>query len=571
LLHNMARTIVLFDEIFLKLKPLVWAVAAVSFFINLLILPLSLYSLQIMDRVVNTGSVATLVWLTVIMGVMFAVAGVLQSLRSMILARGAEWAHDGIADLALPLVLAQAAGGIKGAQQLRDAAQLRSFLSGSGLVTLLDSPWAVLYIAALFVIHTGLGFLVTGGACMLLALAWFNELSIRDAIKEAGARHTRSLQELDLATRNAEVTEAMGMGKALVVRWKHIQKRTAELQRHGSNRASVIQGFTKFVRLTLQVMVTGTAAWLAIQGDVTIGAIVASSILSSRALAPFEAAISSWKSLAETQNAFMRLRHGFRDASEREEAMPLPAPDGVVVAEELEYTAPHQDRPILQNINFRLEAGEMLGIIGPSGSGKSTLARLLMGVMAPSAGAARLDGADIYRWPRESFGQYVGYLPQDVELFGGNIRENIGRFREQSPESIVKAAQLANAHELILRLSHGYDTQIGAGGALLSAGQRQRIGLARALYGDPRFLVLDEPDASLDEAGQQSLMMVLRRAKFEGRTTIMVTHRKSLLSHCDKLLLLRDGTVAAFGLATWVMEQLGAHQAVKRSEEAAGT
>jgi ABC-type protease/lipase transport system fused ATPase/permease subunit len=247
--------------------------------------------------------------------------------------------------------------------------------------------------------------------------------------------------------------------------------------------------------------------------------------------------------------------------------MTLPAPDGVVTAEQMEYIPAGSEHPLLHHIQFYLEAGEAMGVIGASGSGKSTLARLLTGVYVPSAGAVRLDGADMYRWPRESFGRYVGYLPQDVELFSGTVRENIARFSmDADPEAIVKAAQLAGVHELILRLPQGYDTHIGAGGALLSAGQRQRIGLARAFYGDPRLLVLDEPDANLDDTGQQALIMALRRAKHDGTTVIIMTHRKSLLSHVDKLLFLHDGTVAAFGPVKDVVESLARHAAQQKAQ-----
>lgn len=565
----MRKASALFDEWLVKLKPVVWAVAAVSFFINLLILPMSLYALQVMDRVVSTGSIETLLWLSLIIMSMFAVAGSLQALRSMILSRASEWLHDEIADQALPLVLSQAAAGTRGAQPLRDAASVRNFIAGQGLTTLMDAPWSVLFIATLFIIHAALGVLVTVGAFLLLALAWLSEVSIRDVMKEASARHTRNMQELESATRNAEATQALGMGNALAARWKQMQGVTSELQQRGGNRTAIIQGFTKFVRLTLQMLVTGIAAWLAISGDVTVGAIVASSILASRALAPFEAAIASWKSLVEAKAAYGRLRSVLAAAAGQEEVMPLPAPDGIVTVENLEYTPQGSERPILQNISFHVEAGECLGVIGPSGSGKSTLARVLSGIFTPTSGAARLDGADIYRWPRESFGRYTGYLPQDVELFSGSVKDNIARFRQDvSPETIVRAAQIAGAHELILRLPQGYDTQIGPGGSLLSAGQRQRLGLARAFLGDPRLLILDEPDASLDDVGQQSLVMALRRAKHEGMTVIIMTHRKSLLSHCDKLLLLHDGSVGAFGAAQQVMESLTAHQKARREEAA---
>ncbi len=542
------------QKILHSLRPVWTSVGVTSFFINLLILPISLYSLQVMDRVMNTGSMPTLLWLTLIMLVMFAAAGLLQTLRSMILQRASEWLHDAIAEVVLPLVLAQAATGGKGAQHLRDASSLKQFVGGNGLVTLIDTPWSLLYIAALFVVHWVLGVLVLVGAALLLFLAWLNETAMRRPTQEAGIRQLRAMQELELATRNAEVTEAMGMGAALSGRWKSMQKITAELQKQAGGRASVIQGGTKFVRLSLQVLVTCISAWLAVDGYVTSGAIIAASILSSRALAPFEAAIASWRSFTDVRAAYSRLTKAFADGSAREEGMSLPAPVGALSVEKLTYSTEGREEPILKDINFALNAGEVLGIIGPSGSGKSTLARLIMGIWPASAGVIRLDGGDIYRWPRTEFGKFVGYLPQDVELFSGTVKDNIARFNnDASPETIVRAAHMASAHELILRLQKGYDTEIGQGGAMLSAGQRQRVGLARAFYGEPRLLMLDEPDANLDEDGQQALIAALHHAKSQKVTTLLVTHRNSLLAHVDKLLVLRDGKVEAFGAVAEVM------------------
>lgn len=536
------------EKIFQHLRPVWLSVGVTSFFINLLILPISLYSLQVMDRVLSTGSMPTLLWLTVIMLAMFAAAGLLQTLRSMVLQKAADWLHDTITEVVLPLVLAQAAAGGKGAQHLRDAGSLKQFVGGNGLVTLIDTPWAVLYIAALFVVHWTLGVLVLVGALLLLGLAWLNETAMRRPSAEAGGRQLRAMQEMELATRNAEVTEAMGMGAALASRWKAMQKITGELQAQASGRSSVIQGWTKFVRLALQVLVTCASAWLAVDGYVTSGAIIAASILSSRALAPFEAAIASWRSFTEARAAYSRLEKAFADDAAREVGMSLPAPIGALSVEKISFAVEGRDEPILKDVSFTLNAGEVLGIIGASGSGKSTLARVIMGIWQASAGVVRLDGADIYRLPRTEFGKYVGYLPQDVELFGGSVKDNIARFNDDAtPEAIVQAANMASAHELILRLPKGYDSEIGQGGAMLSAGQRQRVGLARAFYGEPKLLTLDEPDANLDEAGQHALIAAMHLAKQRKITTLLITHRNALLNHVDKILVLRDGGVEMFG------------------------
>ncbi len=542
------------EKILNSLRPVWLSVCVNSFFINLLILPVSLYSLQVLDRVLSTGSLATLLWLTVIMLAMFAAAGLLQTLRSMVLQKAADWLHDSITEVVLPLVLAQTAAGGRGAQHLRDASTIKQFIGGNGLVTLMDTPWSILYITALFIVHWSLGLLVVAGAALLLLMAWLNETSMRRPSQEAGARQLRAMQELELATRNAEVTQAMGMVTALSARWKAMQKTTGELQLTAGNRAAVIQGGTKFLRLSLQIFVTCASAWLAIYGHVTTGAIIAASILASRALAPFEAAIASWKSFTETRTSYSRLKKAFTDELQNEESMKLPAAVGAIAVENVTYSTEGREDPILKNINFGLGAGEILGIVGPSGSGKSTLARVIMGVWQAEKGVVRLDGADIRQIARTEFGKSVGYLPQDVELFSGTIKENISRFNsDATPEAVVQAANMASAHELILRLPKGYDTEIGQGGAVLSAGQRQRIGLARAFYGDPKLLMLDEPDASLDDVGQQALIAALYLAKQRKITTLLITHRNSLLEHVDKLLVLRDGRLETFGAISEVM------------------
>ena len=530
------------------LRPVGLFIGVMSFFINLLILPISLYALQVLDRVMSTGSIPTLLWLTLMMIVSFVIVGLLQTLRGMALIRTADWLHSELTAKALPLVLAQTTAGGRGAQHLRDANIIKQFLAGNGLVSLLDTPWSLVYIAVLFLIHPALGILVTVGAICLIALAWVNEIATRDLSKESNQQHLRNMQELESATRNAEVTQAMGMGHAIAKRWKTLQASIAALHIQSGNRSSVIQGITKFIRLSLQVLVTCVAAWFALAGDITIGAIIAASILASRALAPFEITIGSWKLFTDTRSAYSRLKKIFASDAEREESMSLPAPSGALSVQQLVYSAPEQEHPILQAVSFTLQPGEMLGIIGPSGAGKSTLARLIMGVYPPTSGVVRLDGADVYRWPRAEFGQYVGYVPQDVELFDGSVKDNIARFNEHATaETIVQAAKMAGAHELILQLPQGYETNIGAAGALLSAGQRQRIGLARAFFGNPRLLVLDEPDANLDDAGQQALINALRVAKQQRITTLLVTHRKSFLNHADKLLLLQGGRVGMFG------------------------
>lgn len=564
----MIGQVTLLDRAIGHLRPVITYAAVMSCFINLLILPMSLFSLQVYDRVMSTGSLSTLLWLTLIMLAIFAAVGLLQTLRSKVLGKAADWFYTEMAQTAIPLSLTHVSASKNGKniQSLRDAGLLKQFISGAGLTTLLEAPWAVLYILVLFIIHMSLGLLVTCGAALLVILAWMNELVTAKAITQASTHQIRSMQELEIATRNADAVEAMGMTGTIVQRWKASQQAMADSQESSGNRAMMLQGITKFVRLSLQILVTALSAWLALQNLVTFGAIVAASILASRALAPFESAIASWKTFTEARAAFSRLQQTFKNPL-REEGIQLPAPEGWLSVESLSYVAPGQQKPILRNVTFHLERGDLLGVVGPSGSGKSSLARLIAGTWRPSAGIVRLDDADVYTWPREAFGFYTGYLPQDVELFGGTVKENIARLDPNAPdEAVVYAAQLAGAHELILRLPKGYSTEIGAAGEFLSAGQRQRVGLARALYGEPRLLVLDEPDSNLDDAGQAALLQALQEMKRRGITVVIITHRKSMLAHADKILCMSDGAVQMFGAAKDVIAKLSPQRPNKQME-----
>ena len=542
------------DGIKRQLRPVLFHIGAVSFFINLLVLPVSLYSLQVLDRVMATSSMSTLFWLTLIMIVLFAASGALQSLRSIMLQRVGDWGHEKISQAVLPITLHAAAVNAKaGSQTLRDANSLKQFLSGAAISTLMDAPWTVLYLAVLFIVHSLLGVLVTAGVITLFVLAWLNESMMRLPLKHAGAHQLKGYQDIEFATRNADVIEAMGMRETLMTRWHCGQAKVNELQGQAAGRSAVIQGVTKFIRLTLQILVTGVAAWLAIKGEVTIGAIIAASILSSRALAPFEAAIGSWKALTEARGAYARLQQALQTEI-RNEGISLPAPEGALSVENLYYVAGASQAPILRQVSFQLAPGECLGLIGHSGSGKSTLARLIAGIVRPASGIVRLDNANVYTWPRQEFGKFTGYLPQDVELFGGTVKDNIARLQPDSADNdIVQAAKMANAHDLILRLPQGYETDIGPNGANLSAGQRQRIGLARAFFGNPRLLILDEPDASLDDTGKAALAEALQHAKQQGMTVILITHRKSLLSYTDKILALKNGAVESYASTEQIM------------------
>ncbi len=355
--------------------------------------------------------------------------------------------------------------------------------------------------------------------------------------------------------RNADVLEGIGMSSTFVARWRDLWTDSLRSALTSSDKDSLLTGISKAVRMLIQVAVLGTGALLVLDFHASGGVMIAASILGARALAPVEAIVGSWKNIVAVRLAWARLNELLIKAPKRDEGMPLPAPTGRIQVERATFGIMGARRPIVANASFNLEAGESLGIIGPSASGKSTLVRLLVGAWPCQSGNVRLDGADIYAWPRAELSRYIGYLPQDVELFGGTVRENIARLTQGEPEAVVAAAKLAGAHEMILALPNGYDTDIGDSAHKLSGGQRQRIGIARALYGDPRFVVLDEPNSNLDTAGEEALLVTLSALKKRGVTTIVVAHRPSVLAAIDKILALREGTVETFGTRAEVIQR----------------
>jgi PrtD family type I secretion system ABC transporter len=394
----------------------------------------------------------------------------------------------------------------------------------------------------------------------------FNELATRKLLARSGTSSIHSLNQAQSAVHNADVIRAMGMAPNLIRRWQQQNAETLALQARASNRGGAITSASKFFRLMLQIAMLGTGAWLVLQAEVTPGVMIAGSILMARALAPVEQAIGTWRSAVAARDAYKRVKQLLAALPARPESMPLPAPSGKVSVEGLAYIHPGATDPVLRGVTFELNAGEAMGLIGPSAAGKTTLARLVVGNLTPRAGHARLDGMDVAEWDSEDRGQYIGYLPQDVELFSGTVRENIARMGEGDTEDIIAAAKLAGVHDLILRLPQGYETEIGDGGASLSGGERQRIALARALYGDARLIVLDEPNASLDSEGEAALVNALQTLSENNITLVVIAHRPSILRNMDKVLVLRDGAMSAFGPRD---EVLPAVTAPRRDEDSA--
>jgi ATP-binding cassette subfamily C protein EexD len=520
-----------------------------SLFINLLMLLPALYMLQVYDRVLTSSSVSTLVALTTLVVVLFMVMGLLDIARTWVLVRVSARLDM---ELNRRLFTAMFDAGLRygrpsGAQPLSDLTNLRQFLTGQGLFAFFDTPWIPIYLAVLFLLHPVLGWVGLGGLIVIVALAVLNEVSTRKPLNAANSLAVQSSNAVNGHLRNAEALEAMGMLDSVHRRWLARHTEMLKLQARASDRAGFVANTSKAFRITLQSLILGTGAFLAIQHQITPGAMIAGSILLGRALAPVDLLIGSWKHFLAARSAYSRLKSLLLTIPPREASMRLPTPKGELSAEQLTVVPPGATKAVLQGISFHVPVGEAVGIIGPSAAGKSTLARAILGVWPATAGGVRLDGASISDWNRDELGPQVGYLPQDVELMDGSVSENIARFAEVDPDAVVAAAEKAGVHEMILRLPEGYDTAIGEGGVVLSGGQRQRIGLARALYGSPRLVVLDEPNSNLDDHGEAALLTAMRHLKHSRATVLVITHRPSLLHSVDRIMVLREGRIHLFG------------------------
>jgi PrtD family type I secretion system ABC transporter len=394
------------------------------------------------------------------------------------------------------------------------------------------------------------------GALVMIALAWLNERFTREPLERAQVEARRAGRFIDANVRNAEVVNALGMLPAVTRRWASLNDAALAEQMRASRVGGRFAGWTKFARQFIQLAMLGVGAFLVVGQDVTAGVMIAATILLGRALAPVETLVTSWRNLVEARTAWRRLNELLKTTPQAEAHTELPKPAGALEVERAVFALRGAEKPILRGVSFTLAPGEALGVIGPSAAGKSTLARLIVGVWQPVSGVVRLDGADVAAWPRERLGPHIGYLPQDVELFGGTVAENIARLGEPDAAEVIDAAQRAQVHELILRLPKGYDTEIGEAGQALSPGQRQRIALARALYGKPRLVMLDEPNANLDGEGEEALLRALQGLKENKATLVIIAHRPSLLRGVDKMLVLREGAVERFGSRAEVMERL---------------
>lgn len=534
-------------------RPLVF-VAAFSFFVNLLMLAPALFMLQVFDRVLTSQSKDTLLVLLFGMCIVFGLMLMLDYLRSRLQGVVGSLIAEQLSPIVAKIMLEKTARrtGRVPVEGLRDVAALRNLFSAQGLLALFDSPWAVVYVAVIWMAHPMLGIAAGAATVLMLVLAVANDRITRRDIESLQKEAAKATRYLEASMHNAEVAHSLGMADALVGRWQALNAKVTELQGPTARKSVAMAAFTRTTRQAVQVLMQALGAYLVISGEGTAGILVATTMLLGKALSPVEQVIGSWRVLAEARSAFGRLSQLMEGADAQPECMELPAPSGQLQVQGLVYRAPQSERMILAGVSLNLEAGESLAIIGASGAGKSTLARLLTGVWKPNTGTVRLDQVDIAQWPREALGPWLGYLPQDVELFPGTVAENIARLGDVDSEKVVRAAQRAGVHALILSLPGGYDTRIDDMGVMLSPGQRQRIALARALYGGPKLLVLDEPNSNLDGAGELALGEALKGLRGEV-TVIVITHRTTLIQHMDKMLVLDAGKVQHFGTVTEVM------------------
>jgi len=537
------------------------ALAAFSFSLvsNVLYLAMPLYTFQVYGRVMVSQSQATLWVLTLATLFVFGISGVVDDFRARILINYGMLLDQRVSGHVFSALFDAAVRGDSNArsQALRDLDTFRQTLTGIGAAALFDLPWIPVFLFTLFIIDPLIGVVTTIGAVVLVLLALAQERATRPALKDANDAALKSYAFTDAALRNGEVVRAMGMLPRLGAAWAKHRAVSIERSVDASERNNLLGDVIRGVRMGMQILVIAIGAALILQGKIHSGMLFANMILASRALAPIEKIVGSWETLNNAARAHERLTALLAKAEPAAAATELPRPAGRLSVEGVNFAPPGAAKLTILGVSFSLEPGEVMGLAGPSGAGKSTLARLLLGIWRPINGAVRLDGADVFAWNRADFGRYVGYLPQDTELFAGTIRDNIARFRADATDAqVVAAAQLAGAHDMILRTPKGYETDVGESGLVLSAGQRQRVGLARAVMGDPAFLVLDEPNASLDFEGEEALLRAIEAIKAGGATVVIISHKPNIFRAADKMLVLRDGRVEMFGPRDQVMGRM---------------
>lgn len=525
------------------------SVAAFSVFVNLLMLTMPLYLFQLSDRVLTSHSHETLLMLTIVALGFIGVLSLVDILRRQVLGRLATNFETILGGPVLASIVTTAkVADSANLQPLRNLHQVKNFISSPVMLLLFDAPLAPIYFATVFLIHPYLGFISVIAGLLLVGIAVLNQKATSNPLGKASLHATKADAHADALARNSQIINAMGMLNESILHWGKEQARALTFQSEAADRNFWISGVSKGARLVTQIVILGVGAYLALMGSVTGGMMIAASIIAGRALQPLEVLIEGWRNLVQTRAAYAHVKRTVENLKQEQPHLLLPKPSGRLSVERLLYLPPGSKEAVLNGVSFELRAGESLAIVGPSGSGKSTLARILVGCLYPTAGKVRLDGTELRNWDRRQFGEFTGYLPQEVELFPGTIKDNVCRMRSDLPdERIYQAATFTEVHDMVTSLPRGYETVLERSGAPLSGGQKQRIALARAFFGNPALVVLDEPNSNLDSAGEQALTDTLKRAKERGVTVIVITQRPAVLNSMDKLLILRGGRVEAFG------------------------
>ncbi|ESP93528.1 type I secretion system permease/ATPase [Pseudoalteromonas luteoviolacea] len=543
-------------------------VAGFSAVINLLMLIPAIYMLQVYDRVLSSANLDTLLMISMMVAGFFLLMGALEWVRSRVLIGVSESFDNDLHGKVFEAVYQHQLklGNANPGQLINDLNQVRQFMTGTGIFAFFDAPWAPVFLLLLFFFHPLLGTIALVGTLLLFALALLNEVWAKKPLQASSLATANATRLASGIINNAEVAHAMGMQGNLQARWQTQHQAGISHQSEASNLSSVLTATSKVLRLALQSVVLGAGAWLAVDGQITAGMMIAGSIMAGRLLSPVEQLVGAFKQWQSVKLSRQRLDALLHQYPAPEVGLALPAPSGKLSVENATLIPPMAQTPVLSNVSFELERGEVLAILGPSGAGKSSIARLITGIWAPRMGKVRLDGADIFQWDTQSLGPHLGYLPQDVGLFAGSISENIARFGDINDEAVIDAARLAGVHEMILKLPNGYNTILGEGGMGLSGGEKQRIGLARALYGNPKLVILDEANSNLDDAGEAALANTIKTLKQSGCSVIFITHRANILGLSDKILLLNKGNVQAFGPKQQV---LGAMQKAQQGHRGA--
>ena len=536
-----------------------------SLFVNLLILTSPIYMMQVYDRILTTGQVETLVFLSLMAVVALTVLGLLDGVRGFLLIRLGRYLDIALRDTVLTQAIAHSRRTGQNQRRLMDdLGTMRNYLGSPSVLPFIDAPWVPFFIIIIALLHPWLGILAVVSAVLLFGMALANDYLSRRLLRVASAQQAVAGEFAAAAILNSEVVHAMGMQDAISARYRRQVEAMGATGQHAGDIGSAISAASKALRIAVQSAALGLGAYLVIKAELTPGGMIASSIILGRALAPIEQTIGSWKQFVGARDAYAGIKDFLSGIPAADERISLPDLKGRLSVEEVTYQIPGADRPALRRVSFVLEPGTALALVGPSAAGKSTLCRLLVGAAAPTLGCVRLGGADITLLKTSDIRSYVGYLPQNVELFAGTVRENIARLGEPDDDAVIAAARLAGCHDMILRLDDGYETELGPRGMFLSGGQRQRIGLARALYGGPRLLVLDEPNSNLDQEGELALIDAIRKAKAAGVTIVVVSHRSALLQPIDKIGVLRDGMLERFGDRDDVLRDMGAQQTQSR-------